>query len=192
MRGERSFPRPYFEKLYGDSSDPWNFSGSPYEQAKYQATLAAIGSGYRCGLEIGCSIGVFTRSLAERCARLLAVDIAAGALREARKRCADLPHVEFRQLALPGELPDGMFDLIVLSEVGYYWSLDDLDRFIAWVDRALEAGGLCTLVHWTGETDYPLTGDQVHDRFAEATRGFLRPRASARHPSYRLDALARG
>jgi SAM-dependent methyltransferase len=191
MRRRGTLSQQYFEELYGTSPDPWDFASSEYEHTKYQATLAAIGSGYQSALEIGCSIGVFTRRLAERCSRLLAVDIAAGALQQARERCADLPHVEFQQLALPRELPNGCFDLIVLSEVGYYWTLDDLDRFIAWIPRALATGGLCALVHWTGETDYPLTGDEVHDRFIETTREFLRLRVSARNPSYRLDALAK-
>jgi len=31
---------------------------------------------------------------------------------------------------------------------------------------ALTPCGVCTLVHWTGETDFPLTGDQVHDRIS--------------------------
>jgi SAM-dependent methyltransferase len=189
-RRER-FSRDYFEELYGSSADPWNFAASPYEQAKYRATLRAIGAGYRSALEIGCSIGVFTRMLADRCSRLLGVDIAEAALQHARRRCADLPQVEFQQLALPRELPAGTFDLIVLSEVGYYWSLDDLDRFIAWVGGALESGGVCALVHWTGETDHPLTGDQVHERFREATRGFLRLRASGDDRRYRLDAFVR-
>jgi ubiquinone/menaquinone biosynthesis C-methylase UbiE len=58
--------------------------------------------------------------LAQRCSRLLAADISEKALRQARERCANLHQIEFQQLALPRELPDGGFDLIVLSEVGYY------------------------------------------------------------------------
>ena len=60
-----------------------------------------------------------------------------GTLRQARRRCADQPHVEFRRLALPGAMPSGQFDLVVLSEVGYYWTLSDLDRFAGWLVGAL-------------------------------------------------------
>jgi cyclopropane fatty-acyl-phospholipid synthase-like methyltransferase len=188
---QKSLSRKYFEELYASSPDPWNFTDSQYERNKYQTTLEAINSDYRSGLEIGCSIGVFTQTLAARCSRLLAVDISEKALEQARERCAHLSQVEFQRLALPREFPNGSFDLIVLSEVGYYWTVSDLDRFICWVSSVLWPGGLCTLVHWTGETDYPMTGDAVHDHFLEATEGFLRPRLSVRHQSYRLDALTR-
>ena len=188
-RHRQSLPRKYFEELYASSPDPWNFASSEYEREKYQATLETIDSYYQSGLEIGCSIGIFTQTLAQRGSRLLAVDISERALRQARERCAHLSQVEFRRLALPEELPDGGFDLIVLSEVGYYWTVSDLDRFICWVPGVLWPGGLCILVHWTGQTDYPLTGDEVHDHFREATQGFLRLRRSVRHQSYRLDAL---
>jgi len=39
--------------------------------------------------------------LAERCSQLVAIDIADGALRQARQRCADQPHVEFGGLLYP-------------------------------------------------------------------------------------------
>ena len=39
-----------------------------------------------------------------------------------------LPQVEFRLLRVPEEFPEGQFDLILLSEVGYYWSPEDLAR----------------------------------------------------------------
>jgi SAM-dependent methyltransferase len=191
MRRQNTLSRRHFERLFDNSGDPWNFSESEYEQAKYQATLAAIGDGYRSALEVGCSIGVFTRLLAARCSRLIAIDIAETALQAARKRCSDLPQVEFRRMALPRQLPSGDFDLIVLSEVGYYWTLDNLDRFVAWVLESLVSGGVFAFVHWTGETDYPLTGDQVHDRILDVTRGSLRSRANARHQSYRLDVLTK-
>jgi SAM-dependent methyltransferase len=191
MRHHNTLSRNYFEELYAASNDPWNFSASDYERQKYEVTLAVIGSGYRRALEIGCSIGVFTRLLAQRCSQLVAVDIAEGALRQARRCCADQPHVEFRRLALPGAMPSGQFNLVVLSEVGYYWTLSDLDRFAGWLVGALTPRGLCTLVHWTGETDFPLTGDQVHDRILELTRGSLEPRQHFQNQSYRLDVLAK-
>ena len=32
----------YFDLLYGDNPDPWNFTGNAYEMAKYDATIAAL------------------------------------------------------------------------------------------------------------------------------------------------------
>ena len=35
-------PAAYFEAKYARSPDPWDFAGSPYEAAKYAATLVAL------------------------------------------------------------------------------------------------------------------------------------------------------
>jgi len=183
-RRQERLGRDYFQRLYAADADPWDFATSPYEQQKYEATLAAVGSGHRNALEIGCR-------LAARCRSLLAVDIAETALAAARRRTQGQPNIEFRHMELPDELPAGRFDLIVMSEVGYYWTLPDLDRFLDWLRTALTPGGRFVLVHWTGPTDYPLTGDQVHDHVVAATVDFLCPTHGAVHPDYRLDVLAR-
>jgi SAM-dependent methyltransferase len=190
-RRQERLGRDYFQGLYAADADPWDFAASPYEQRKYEATLAAIGRGHGNALEIGCSIGVFTRRLAARCRHLLAVDIAETALAAARHRNLAHDNIEFRQMELPDEVPPGCFDLIVLSEVGYYWTLPDLDRFLAWVRVALTPGGRLVVVHWTDPTDYPLTGDQVHDHVIAASDGFLRRILGAVHSQYRLDVLAK-
>ena len=75
----------YFERLYAQSADPWDFEASPYEAAKYAATLAALPRPrYANAFELGCSIGVLTRALAPRCERLLATDVSEAALAQAR------------------------------------------------------------------------------------------------------------
>ncbi len=183
--------RDYFQRLYMEDADPWRFATSSYEHRKYAATLAAVGSEVGKVLEIGCSIGVFTQQLALRSRAVLAVDIAETALAAARERCAAQQNIEFRQMELPDELPDGRFDVIVLSEVGYYWTLPDLDRFVDWLRAALAPGGRLVLVHWTGRTDYPLTGDQVHDRVVARSEKFLCVIQRAVETAYRLDVLAR-
>ena len=82
----------YFDAIYTAAEDPWNFATSRYERAKYTLTLSAMPkSRYRLALEVGCSIGVFTRLLAARCDAIVAVDVAEAPLVEARRRCADLP-----------------------------------------------------------------------------------------------------
>lgn len=185
----------YFEMVYGANADPWGFESSPYEDAKYDATLAALPNArYRSGFEIGCSIGVLTERLAQRCERLLAVDVVPEVLERARLRCHDLPRVRFALMELPGALPNEEFDLIVLSEVAYYWSIEDLARArMALAERLLPEGHLI-LVHWTPWVhDYPQTGDQVHDAFlADAgPSGPLRHLIHRREDSYRLDLFER-
>ncbi|HLZ67116.1 MAG TPA: class I SAM-dependent methyltransferase [Aliidongia sp.] len=183
-------PREYAKGQYIGTPDPWGFVTSGYERRKYDEILAAIGDGHRNALEMGCSVGVFTHRLAAGCDRLLAVDVSETALDAARRRCSDLARVEFRQILFADQLPDDRFDLVVLAEAGYYWSLPDLDLFLRWLRRTLTPDGHFVLVHWTGGTDYPLTGAEVHDHVAARTHGTLRPIHKNFDDFYRLDVFA--
>lgn len=190
-----SLPPRYFEDVYAANDDPWGFETSPYEAAKYAATLAALPRPrYRRGFEIGCSLGVLTERLALRCDDLLAVDVVPGVLDRARRRCRRLRHVRFAEMAVPRAFPTETFDLTVASEVGYYWGGADFERARELIVGALEPGGHLLLVHWTPWVhDYPLTGDQVHDRFLAETgaEGRLRHLGGERRETYRLDLLQR-
>lgn len=191
-RPENSLTAAYFEQLYARDPDPWRFATSAYERAKYDATLAALPQArYRSALEVGCSIGILTARLAERCDHLLAVDLAEAALAQARARCAALPQVGFAQLRLPEELPPGRFDLILLSEVVYYWSRPDIARVAAFVAEALEPGGDLALVHWTGATDYPLSGDEAAEGLLVALGPAVVRRPTQLGDRYRLDLARR-
>ena len=185
-----SIPDRYFEDLYSAKPDPWGFSTSDYERDKYAATLAALGDRrFRHACEVGCSIGVFTRLLAPRCDSLLAIDVAPAALVQARARCADLKQARFRRMRIPGEWPSGRFDLILFSEVLYYLCPADIRRAAAQALASLEPGGRVLLVHWTGETDYPCSGDDAAALFIAAADPHLRPILQQRQPEYRLDLL---
>ena len=183
----------YFDQVYQANRDPWNFETSPYEQAKYTATLAALPRPhYPAAFEIGCSLGVLTARLALRCGQLLAVDVSEAALALARARCAALPQVDLRRLRVPEEFPNQQFDLILLSEVGYYWAPADLARTATLLVGGLRPGGQLLLVHWTPPVhDYPMTGDAVHEfLLAQAgDDGPLRHITGQRHEKYRLDLL---
>ncbi|NVO31904.1 class I SAM-dependent DNA methyltransferase [Hymenobacter lapidiphilus] len=190
-----TLPPDYFDKVYEANQDPWDFATSPYEQEKYAATLAALPrSHYARAFEIGCSLGILTARLAPHCGYLLAVDVAEAALQQARQRCANLPQVELQLLRVPDEFPAGQFDLILVSEVGYYWSPADLARAADQLIATLPAGGHLVLVHWTPPVhDYPLTGDAVHEFFLEKAtpNGPLRHLHGHRYEKYRLDVLER-
>jgi SAM-dependent methyltransferase len=190
-----SLPPGYFEMVYGAHADPWGFETSDYEAAKYEATLAALPrTRYRMGFEIGCSIGVLTQRLAQRCNRLLAVDVVPDVLERARQRCRDQPQVRFSLMETPGELPDDLFDLIVVSEVAYYWSVDALAEARRALAERLHPSGHLILVHWTPWVhDYPQTGDQVHDAFMEEAgpSGAFRHLTHQREETYRLDLFER-
>ncbi|SEP38368.1 Nodulation protein S (NodS) [Methylobacterium sp. ap11] len=193
-RHATSLPPDYFDARYAADPDPWNFAGSPYERDKYAATLAALPrERYASALEVGCSIGVLTAALAPRCDALTALDVAEAALAQARARCGDRPGLRLMRARVPGEWPEGRFDLILLSEVVYYLDAGDVARLAGRVRASLRPDGDVVLVHWTGETHYPLTGDEAADLFVRGTRDHLALDRQVRTADYRLDVLrARG
>ena len=188
-----SFPPDYFAAMYARDTDPWGFATSAYEREKYAATLAALPRArYDAAFEIGCSVGVLTEMLAPRCDALLATDCVARVLETARARCADYPQVRFAAMQVPGEWPEGMYDLILLSEVGYYLSLDDLARLRAQIAAQLIPGGHLLLVHWTPRiAECALTGDGVHRFFQEWEGTRFAHRVGQRAATYRLDLWER-
>lgn len=192
MRRTRSIGPDYFEQLYREKGDPWQFASSPYEQAKYRHSLQALPKdNYANALEIGCSIGVLTRLLANRCTALLAVDVSETALAEAAGRCADAPNVTFARLQIPQDAVGGRFDLIVLSEVMYYWDLADLARAAEMLYRVLTPSGDLLLVHYVAETDYPLSGDDATEAMKACLGTRMRPLFTHRRELYRLDVWRR-
>lgn len=184
----------YFQRLYEADPDPWRFATSGYERDKYAATMEALARPrYERALDVGCSIGVLTAQLSTRCGTLIAVEPIGIALAAARTRCAKAANVSFLQGMVPETWPDGRFDLIVLSEVLYYLSRDDLGELAAKANLSLQADAEMVLVHWTGETDYPLSGDAAADAFIEGVtaKGRFRPDRdrALRTGQYRLDVL---
>lgn len=188
---DRSLPPDYFEQVYAARSDPWDFAHSEYERTKYADTLEHLPhKRYKRGFEVGCSIGVLTSQLGKRCDSLLSVDVAETALTQARRRCEGMPGVKIERMQIPEEQPTGSFDLIVISEVGYYWSPQDQMRAMLQLAAHQESKGHLVLVHWTPEVhDYPQTGDEVHG--AWITRPEWRLLQDVRRDRYRLSVLER-
>ena len=181
----------YFDDLYRRDPDPWDFATSAYERDKYADTLAALGERrFDRALEVGCSIGVFTEALAARCRELVAVDVSPAAVESARARTASLARVRVDRASLPEDMPDGSFDLIVCSEVLYYWDAELLERGLDTLVAGLAPGGLLLAVHWTEPTrEYPLQGGEVH-RILAARRD-LRRLHGHDGSHYRLDLFSR-
>ena len=126
---------------------------------------------FRRALEAGASIGVFTEMLADRCDELLAVDVSERAVAAARRRLSGRGHVRVERRTLPEEMPDGPFDLIVASEVLYYFPREEMLAVLRSFERELAPGGSLLAVHWRRETKtYPLQGDEVHELLAQNTR----------------------
>jgi SAM-dependent methyltransferase len=154
----------YFDGMYSAAADPWGFEERWYERRKYAISLAQLpAEQYRAAFEPGCSIGVFSRMLAPRCGTLLSCDLAAAAVRAAAGRTADLPQVRVEQRDIAGQWPSGRFDLIVLSEILYYFGDHDLEQVLKHAAASLEPDGTLLAVHWRHPvTEYPRTGDDAH------------------------------
>ena len=181
----------FFESKYQADPDPWKFATSPYEIGRYKATLAALsGRRYRHAFEPGCSIGMLTAQLASLCGQVEAIDTSPTAVAQAQVRCKDLPGVCIRCGTLPADIPATPFDLIVLSEIGYYFdepALYDLGRILA---ARLEGRGTLLAVHWLGYSkDHVLSGDRVHEVLM--TVGGLRHSRAERHEGFRIDRWER-
>jgi SAM-dependent methyltransferase len=163
-------PPEYFERLYQADEDPWELASRWYERRKYALTVAALPSErYRSAFEPGCSVGVLTERLAPRCDRLLAVDHVATTVTVAARRLASFVHVRVEQRTIPDDWPPGPFDLLVLSEICYYFDVDELRELVRRAARSLAAGATIVAVHWTGETDYPLTAADAHQVLAQTS-----------------------
>jgi SAM-dependent methyltransferase len=191
VRRER-LDRDYFEDLYAESADPWGFETSDYERKKYERTLESLGGRrFRRAFEAGSSIGIFTVMLAPRCDELLAVDTSEKAVEIARERVAEQSHVRVERRTLPEEIPEGPFDLIVASEVLYYWPREVVLEALRRFEATLAPGGILVAVHWRKETKtYPLQGDEVHELLVGHTR--LNDVMTIQEPEYRLDVFENG
>ncbi|MEP6980739.1 MAG: bifunctional PIG-L family deacetylase/class I SAM-dependent methyltransferase [Nakamurella sp.] len=187
----QSLDQKFFDEFYGDRDDPWQFETRWYEERKRDLTMASLPRRrFRSTFEPGCSIGVQTEALAGRTDRLLAADIARQPLDRARRRLAAAPHVSFAQLQIPQEWPSGSFDLIVLSEIGYYCGDADLDVLIDRTVASLDDDGVLVACHWRHPVaEYPLAGDEVHRRIHE--RSGLALLASHLEADFRLEVFVR-
>ena len=159
----------YFDGLFAGNDDPWAFRQRWYEQRKRAITLAALPRPhYRAIFEPGCANGELSADLATRCDRLLCCDTAAAAVALARTRLSLFDHAEVRQSRLPRDWPNEQFDLIVLSEVGYYLDAGDLKQLIEHAAQSLTADGQLLACHWRPAIDgCPLNARKVHDLLHE-------------------------
>jgi len=189
--GSRTLPREFFDDFYAGSDDPWGFETRWYEIRKRALTVASLPRPlFASGLEVGCSIGVLTSELAGRCAELIATDIAEQPLSLARKRLIEHRHVKVVRTDTPVAWPEGTFDLIVLSEVAYYWSPEDLEVAIEHMDASLTDDGVIVACHWRHPVEgYPERGDDVHAALRRHPRFAVL--AEHREEDFLLDVLVR-
>jgi trans-aconitate methyltransferase len=180
-----------FEERYRTDPDPWRFATSEYERARYAITMAALTRDrYANAFEPGCSIGELSILLAPRCDRLLSTDVSPTAVEKARQRCAGYKNVRVEFGDVRTVTLDASTDLIVLSELAYYFEVEPLEIISRRLAAALSGGGTLLAVHWLGESvDHVLHGDEVHEILLRSLP--LRHVKAQRHPGFRLDMWMR-
>ncbi|WP_207210712.1 class I SAM-dependent DNA methyltransferase [Nocardioides zhouii] len=177
-----------FERVHEDT-DPWDVD-SFYERRKRAVTLAALpAEHYGRALEVGCSVGALAVDLAGRCDHLLAIDASQNAVDLATRRTAGLDHVDVRRARIPDEWPEGRFDLVSISEVGYFLTAAELADVIARSREALTDVGHLLLCHWRHEiVGWPLDGPDVHEALLATGARVL---VEHEEPDFMLHVLAR-
>lgn len=183
--------KEFFEEKYRANRDPWKFASSPYELNRYDQIMRLLGNRtFDHGFEPGCSIGVLTERLAGPCRALFAMDISPTAVAMARLRCEGYPNVTIIEGDLPDDLPRETFDLIVFSEIGYYFERGVLGEIRDLLTDRLTQQGVLVGAHWLGKSaDHPLTGDEVHNVLRLSNS--LRMTASRRHDGFLLESWER-
>jgi SAM-dependent methyltransferase len=177
----------FFDAKYERSADPWNFASSAYELQRYSAIVGSLRPRtFERAFEPGCSIGVLTERLAEFCKHVDALDVSARAIARASERCRPLPNVHIKVGSLVNAMPGGQFDLIVLSEIGYYFESPALAAIGKDLVSRLIPRGVLLGAHWLGYSpDHLLSGDQVHG-IMDALPG-LKTSFAERYPGYRIN-----
>jgi SAM-dependent methyltransferase len=158
-----------FEKLYAQDGDPWDYASRPYEQKKYRDTLDVVLANCHAtasALEVGCSIGVFTRMMAPSFGEILAIDLSTEAVRLAARNVAGAGNIEVQRVDfLSLDAKARTFDVIFFAEVLYYLSAEDAPEVCRALHRLLSEQGVFVVVHPVEPEAGPLPWDGI---FADA------------------------
>lgn len=148
-----------------------HYSLSSYEQSKRAATLAFLGrERYARAFEPGCGYGHLSKPLSERCDSLLAWECDKATHDKATDFLAPHENIDVELAHVPAMWPTGNFDLIVLCEILYYLTPEDLREVAGLADASLCDGGELIACHWRHPIpESELVGDYVHRVIGERT-----------------------
>lgn len=206
-----TYSETYFDALYSDNTDPWEYQTRWYEKRKRDMCLAVLPQAqYGNAIELGCGNGVFSELLARRCQALVSIDGNNNAVQLAKQRLEGLSHVKVIQGIIPSSLltlkdtllsaypllenslsdDDRLankppFDLIVISEILYYLSPKDIDTVIAWIKQNLAINGTLICCHWRYPIDgFDMTGETVHQQLHQAFNGSANESNAEHQPAF--------
>jgi SAM-dependent methyltransferase len=187
-------PAAAFKTARAANPAPWQVGPDDQDTQKYQAMLASLPSTrYRHVLEVGCGTGLLSAALAQRCDRLLGIDLAQAAISQAQARLQRMRHVRFACRAFPGDLqadaPADGFDLIVLSDMLHRLDAKALAR-AAQVTRSLLArGGHVQLVNACDPAGCPTSGHDAAEAFIASLRSVAPMLLQVRTGDFRIAVL---
>ena len=144
-----------FDLLYKRTPDPWGYlvPHYRYQRLKYDKMLAMLPARpYRCALDVGCGLGVFTRRLAPYVHKAVGTELSIEAVEQARILSAHCPNVCFEQAGVEEINDQGAesVDLLILADVLYYLgplSDEKLKCLVAAVEQRLQPGGILLLAN---------------------------------------------
>jgi len=154
----------HFDELFRLDADPWRTRTRWYERRKRALLLAVLPQErYKRACEPGCGAGETTAALARRCGSVVASDASAAAVRHARERLVAFSNVSVDRARMPDDWPSGSFDLVVVSELGYYLSDEELRRLGEACRASLTDSGTLVACHWRRvELDMLQRAEDVH------------------------------
>lgn len=169
-----------FEALYKLATDPWSVAHLWYERRKRSIMLASMPlERFHHALELGCGTGETTYLLASMCAQVTAVDVSPTAAARCRQRVqrSGASNVDVQVLELPMAWPDcqpASFDLVLVSELAYYFSRDEFSCFAERCMDSLAPQGYWVMCHYKPDFhDRYASTDEIHDGI-NANRGLRR------------------
>ena len=118
--------------------------GSLQNNLYHDFLLRQLGSKYQSALEIGCGMGEFSRRLAHKAERVLALDLSPEMIRIARSRSANLANIEFKlaDVMLFDLTPEG-FDCVASIATLHHLPLSEI--FLK-MKEALRPGGILLIL----------------------------------------------
>jgi SAM-dependent methyltransferase len=171
-----TIPASLFDEHYraAANGDPFHYLDNRFESLKYHVQLAFLqGQRFGRGLELGCSIGMFSEMAAPQFERYLGVDCSESAIERAAARCVDRPNATFQKRHVPLDFPPGPFDYVFFAEIGYYLDASDLELLRDAIVRETVAGGKVLVTHMTIDFQTYM-GRPLPSRFEDIHGGFER------------------
>ena len=123
--------------------------------------LKQLPTQYKTALDIGCGTGEFSRLLAKRVEKVVAIDLSPGMIEVAKQRSRQLSNIDFQVAdVLQWELPDEKFDAIVSIATLHHLPVESL---LPNLKAALKLGGRLVILDLL---EHENLGDRLSDFIA--------------------------